>query len=850
MPAPSEQQIPQDGTIFLELKLLNEIITSRNASTASTFSSSSSPPSPPPIASGKDAFSFGYLSYDNLSFSDVEARSEFGASTLDAVTELLGATATAEENCARVLDNVAQTFSMRVRGTGQGIGAIVDGCAQKQSSLLNAGLQAIGLGSFFGGSSSNNDSSSSSTGGVGSGSSGSGFDSSSSSSSSSLSRSSNTLGGVGNGPSSIGIAVESLFKQTSKQAAQRMVLTANLRKLHRQLLSLKEFQTVATAQLLARAREAARGVEMINRELERAHFRVKAARRDLLDAEERFMSGKNSGGAVQGAELIRRQNRVTQCMAELEGGERDVMRTSEELVATRRKRDDELTVSSRQLQRMDRDRMIAIAKALEEVSSVSIESSRSSQASSLAMEDAVASVSVESDMRMFTYQRRVSMMLQEQLSLQDARAMRSNALSTIPPTPSAPPLPPTPSHSNNPFSSMLSGGAASVVSTMSSSTSSSSNHANSAHAIATMEAALRLNVVPQPHPVAVSMRHNRDFISAEKALSPICDRWVKAIFDGTGSEALRGIAVQIVTRDGDKAKEGAVVSEGAAVIRIEEEGVEEESSLASSTPARAIDAIPIDRLNISSDSEEFEVEILSNHAARIAFLRSLNLQRSKRQDAGVAGFERLARVLWWMLDACEAQEDVCCARMVMVMAETFFELVPSKGLGKKRFLQAVLKAHSVWTHEAYWEEVFYQSFYDAVKVTSNPYGGSVAASNRLSQNSPDSSSDRLQQESTGYTEDGSDTAPLSPPPSQHSGGNNYAVSAPSPSHRPGTTDWSYAYVQTLFSQLAAIAMNMITFGLPPDRVVRIIASLAVGNGLPHEMTAALQETVKTYSSQE
>jgi len=693
MPAPSsEQQIPQDGTIFLELKILNDIISSRNSSTAST-SSSSSPPSSsssslPPIASGKDAFSFGYLSYDNLSFSDVEARSEFGASMLDAVTELLGATATAEENCARVLDNVAQTFSMRVRGTGQGIGAIVDGCAQKQSSLLNAGLQAIGLGSFFGGSSSNNDSSSSSTGGVGSGSSGSGFDSSSSSSS--FSRSSNTLGGVGNGPSSIGIAVESLFKQTSKQAAQRMVLTTNLRKLHRQLLSLKEFQSVATAQLLARAREAARGVEMINRELERAHFRVKAARRDLLDAEERFMSGKNSGGAVQGAELVRRQNRVTQCMAELEGGERDVMRTSEELVATRRKRDDELTVSSRQLQRMDRDRMIAIARALEEVSSVSIESSRSSQASSLAMEDAVASVSVESDMRMFTYQRRVSMMLQEQLSLQDARAMRSNALSTIPPTPSAPPLPPTPSHSNNPFSSMLSGGAASVVSTMSNNTSSSSNHANSAHAIATMEAALRLNVVPQPHPVAVSMRHNRDFITAEKALSPICDRWVKAIFEGTGSEALRGIAVQIVTRDGDKEKEGAVVSEGAAVVRIEEGG-EEEESLSSSTPARAIDAVPIDRLNISSDSEEFEVEILSNHAARIAFLRSLNLQRSKRQDAGVIGFERLARVLWWMLDACEAQEDVCCARMVMVMAETFFELVPS--LGKKRFLQAVLKVH-------------------------------------------------------------------------------------------------------------------------------------------------------------
>ena len=53
---------------------------------------------------------------------------------------------------------------------------------------------------------------------------------------------------------------------------------------------------------------------MINRELERAHMRVKAARSDLLDAEERYLSGKSSAGAVQGAELTRRQNRVTQCV--------------------------------------------------------------------------------------------------------------------------------------------------------------------------------------------------------------------------------------------------------------------------------------------------------------------------------------------------------------------------------------------------------------------------------------------------------------------------------------------------------------------------------------------------------
>ena len=71
-----------------------------------------------------------------------------------------------------------------------------------------------------------------------------------------------------------------------------------------------------------------------------------------------------------------------------------------------------------------------------------------------------------------------------------------------------------------------------------------------------------------------------------------------------------------------------------------------------------------------------------------------------------------------------------------------------------------------------------------------------------------------------------------------------------PSHRPGTADWGYAYTQTLFAQLAAVAMNMITFGMPAPRVLRSISSLAAGNGLPQEMCEALHETVRTYSAQE
>ena len=66
--------------------------------------------------------------------------------------------------------------------------------------------------------------------------------------------------------------------------------------------------------------------------------------------------------------------------------------------------------------------------------------------------------------------------------------------------------------------------------------------------------------------------------------------------------------------------------------------------------------------------------------------------------------------------------------------------------------------------------------------------------------------------------------------------------------RPGSADWSYSFTQTLFSQLAAVAMNMATFGLPPLAVARAVTSLARANGLPADMTLALQDTVRHYSN--
>jgi hypothetical protein len=213
--------------------------------------------------------------------------------------------------------------------------------------------------------------------------------------------------------------------------------------------------------------------------------------------------------------------------------------------------------------------------------------------------------------------------------------------------------------------------------------------------------------------------------------------------------------------------------------------------------------------------------MLNRHAARIAFLRALNQLRSERQDVG-ASFARLARALWWLLDACVAASDVGSARMAMVMAETFFHVPPcaeeataaaedgegeregkregeregsgrrSPPPGRRVFVQSILRAHAVWRVEGFWEEVFYASVFEAIRTASVPHGGARGAPT-----SPPAK---------GAGEDDGAGVPFSP------GGTARGPVADAPSYRPGSADWCYAYEQTIFSNLLAIAMNMATFG--------------------------------------
>lgn len=750
---------------------------------------------------------YAQYAYDNLTFADVIARTEYGSSMLESVAEMLKVAAVGEDTYSKSLADAARIATSKPRGTGQGIGLTVDGAAQKQSSLLGAGLQA--LGGFFG---------SGSGGQKPGGSAGYGGDNG-------MSTSSGEDGeGIGNGSSSLGSALAALARSQMQQAQQRQALAGHLRKLHVNLMGLREHQRVAIAGLLGKAGDAIRATQAIARDLDRGQARVDKARRDLEEADNRFNAARSSGGAVPEQELQRRHARLLQCRNELQASQESVLAIGEALVSGRRRRDDDLTGIARQLQRLDEERLAALARTMADLAGSAADTAGAARVTAMQLSDALQSVCVESDIRMFTHQRRIALMLAEQISLQDARSGRGGT-----------------------------GGGAGAQALQSPSSSSSSPSG-----IGEDEA----QCVPQPVPVSVSMRHHRDFIAAEKALSPVVHRWVvESILTGKGHEVMHGARLpDLRVQIGQLApvQDGSTTTP--AVASSSSESTTDGSSDAGGGSKPAVDASPASSTSEpeprvetvaaaaavpdDDDDESFDVDMLDHHAARIAFLRSLNQQRSKKQDVSPA-FHRLARVMWWLLDACESHQDICCARMVMVMAETFYQCQPavddtaagasdavSTGSSKpptKQFLQALLKHHPLWRSSSFWEETYYTSVFDAVRAST------AAAANSNGGGNGGVSGQRSSAASDAYHADDASSS-------------SSAVSS-LPAYRPGSKDWGYSYTQTLFSNLAAVAMNMITFGMHPDHVVRTVTSLARGNGLPAEMIQALHATVKTYAVQ-
>ena len=128
---------------------------------------------------------------------------------------------------------------------------------------------------------------------------------------------------------------------------------------------------------------------------------------------------------------------------------------------------------------------------------------------------------------------------------------------------------------------------------------------------------------------------------------------------------------------------------------------------------RAIESLfEVDR----GKEERSEVELSSlcrmfeEEKDRACALRCLNRFRSKCTDVA-ENFDALTVVFIGLLDHAYIKADVKCAKMVLILAETFYHIED----GKKIYVQERIKAHAMWKAVAFWEEVFYQSVHEEIK---------------------------------------------------------------------------------------------------------------------------------------
>ncbi|RYE99525.1 MAG: hypothetical protein EOO41_00935, partial [Methanobacteriota archaeon] len=158
--------------------------------------------------------------------------------------------------------------------------------------------------------------------------------------------------------------------------------------------------------------------------------------------------------------------------------------------------------------------------------------------------------------------------------------------------------------------------------------------AAAAAAASAADAAEAQRVIPKHISAASTLMNTNAYIQTEARLAPTVYRWVHCLLRDVSSEVLHGEPCEHVSA-------GAAACDTAMSIA------------------------------------PFEVTMLHEPAARNAFLRALSSLRSKQQRVSVHSFQRLARILWWTLDACAVQGDAMGAGTVLILSETYYCVPPA-----------------------------------------------------------------------------------------------------------------------------------------------------------------------------
>jgi hypothetical protein len=183
------------------------------------------------------------------------------------------------------------------------------------------------------------------------------------------------------------------------------------------------------------------------------------------------------------------------------------------------------------------------------------------------------------------------------------------------------------------------------------------------------------DVVPVPVPATSRAQYSMDNLKKTEGINPMVDAWVDALFAGTGVEIYAETSATPVvdpaaTPVTDLPPEGTFVIDGETVLEV--------------TP----------QVDGGEANVKAHVDVLFRHSTGraafirvrtlvpktlprrdLGFLQSLNRQRGVQQDISVS-FDRMCTILMHFLDACEADGDVACTKMAMIMVRAS-EFVPS-----------------------------------------------------------------------------------------------------------------------------------------------------------------------------
>jgi len=103
-------------------------------------------------------------------------------------------------------------------------------------------------------------------------------------------------------------------------------------------------------------------------------------------------------------------------------------------------------------------------------------------------------------------------------------------------------------------------------------------------------------------------------------------------------------------------------------------------------------------------------ESFERRSIRQEFLLALNRLRASKTK--LASIDHLMLLMIAFLDACYIQGDIRAAKMVLILAETFFE--EDSETGKRTYVQDGIRDHGIWKSNPFWEETFYMALREEI----------------------------------------------------------------------------------------------------------------------------------------